>query len=167
MKLDFVAALFLTAGAMKLKLALLQIAPYGNDQNRNLAKGLQYCRNAKALGADLVVFPELWTVGSAQGRLLDRTEQRLWTSSAIDRHSTFFQCFADLARDLKMNIAITYLEVSNPKPRNSVSIINTRGDVVLNYSKVCICDFAPDAESGGGCAERRRTDCRAECLRLA
>jgi predicted amidohydrolase len=90
MKLVFVAALFLTAGAMKFKLALLQIAPYGNDQNRNLAKGLQYCRNAKALGADLVVFPELWNVGSARGRLLDRTEQRLWTSSAIDRHSTFF-----------------------------------------------------------------------------
>jgi len=66
-----------------------------------------------------------------------------------------------------MNIAITYLEVSNPKPRNSVSIINTRGDVVLNYSEVCICDFAPDVQSGDGCAERRRTDCRAECLRLA
>lgn len=87
-----------------------------------------------------------------KGRLLDRTEQRLWTSSAIDRHSTFFQCFADLPRHLKMNIAITYLEVSNPTPRKSGSIINTRGGVVLNYSKVCIRDFAPDAESGGGCA---------------
>jgi len=86
MKLVFVAALFLTAGAMEFKLALLQTAPYGNDKNRNLAKGLQHCRNAKAaLGADLVVFPEPWTVGSAQGRLLDRTEQRLWTSSAINR----------------------------------------------------------------------------------
>lgn len=91
----FVAALFLTAGAIKFKLAVLQIAPYGNEQNRNLAKDLQYCRNAKALGADLDVFPELWNVGSAQGLLLDRTEQRLWTGPAIDRHSTFFECFAD------------------------------------------------------------------------
>jgi predicted amidohydrolase len=45
---------------MKFTVALLQIAPFGNDQNRNLAKGLQYCREAKALGADLAVFPESW-----------------------------------------------------------------------------------------------------------
>ena len=28
-----------------------------------------------------------------------------------------------------------------PKPRNTVSIINSKGEVVLDYSKVFICDF--------------------------
>jgi predicted amidohydrolase len=136
---------------MRFKVALLQIAPYGNDQSRNLAKGLQYGRDAKTLGADLVVFPELWNIGSAQAPLVDETKERLWIASAIDQDNTFFRRFADLARDLKTNIAITYLEVSHPKPRNSVSIINTRGDVVLNYSKVCICNFPPDGENDAGC----------------
>jgi hypothetical protein len=38
---------------MKFKVALLQIASCGNDQEKNLAKGVQACREAKALGADL------------------------------------------------------------------------------------------------------------------
>jgi predicted amidohydrolase len=136
---------------MRFKVALLQIVPYSNDQSRNLAKGLRYCRDAKAVGADLVVFPELWNIGSVRCPLVDATEQRLWTASAIDQHNNFFRSFAGLARDLRMNIAITYLEVSHPKPRNSVSIIDTQGDVVLNYSKVCICDFGPEGENAAGC----------------
>ena len=43
-----------------------------------------------------------------------------------------------------MNIAITYLEAHWPKPRNTVSIINGQGDVVLNYSKVFLCDFGKE-----------------------
>jgi predicted amidohydrolase len=136
---------------MTFKVALLQISPCGNDQGRNLAKGLDSCRRARALGADLVLFPELWSVGSAQSLVAGPTQQRHWNESAIDRDSSFFRRFTDEARKLKMNIALTYLEVSHPKPRNTVSIINMQGDVVLNYSKVCICDFPPDGENGGGC----------------
>jgi predicted amidohydrolase len=44
---------------MKFRVALLQISPFGDDQDKNLAKGVQTCRQAKALGADLAVFPEL------------------------------------------------------------------------------------------------------------
>ena len=43
-----------------------------------------------------------------------------------------------------MNIAITYLEAHQPKPRNTVSIINDKGEVALTYSKVFICDFGKD-----------------------
>ena len=48
---------------MEFTVALLQIAPLGNNQSGNLAKGLHYCREAKARGADLAVFPELWNIG--------------------------------------------------------------------------------------------------------
>ena len=40
-----------------------------------------------------------------------------------------------------MNIAVTYLEAHQPKPRNSVSIIDQSGALILNYSKVFLCDF--------------------------
>ncbi len=44
---------------MKFRVALLQISSFGDDQSKNLAKGVQACREAKALGAYLAVFPEL------------------------------------------------------------------------------------------------------------
>jgi predicted amidohydrolase len=128
---------------MKFTVALLQIAPLGNDQNRNLAKGLQYCRKAKALGADLAVFPELWNIGFDPSPIDFRARQA-WMNSAIDQRSNFFQAFVALAQALGMNIAITYLEAHQPKPRNTVSFINGQGDVVLNYSKVFICNFGED-----------------------
>src|SRR5439155_7142952 len=119
------------------------IAPFGNDQNRNLAKGLQYCREAKALGADLAVFPELWNIGFTPSPI-EFDARQLWTGSAIDQRSTFFQSFATLARELDLNIAITYLEAHQPLPRNTLSVIDRRGEVMLNYSKVFICDFGKE-----------------------
>jgi len=47
---------------MRFAVALLQIAPHGNDQVRNLEKGLKRRRDAKFMGADLAVFPELWNI---------------------------------------------------------------------------------------------------------
>lgn len=125
---------------MNFRVALLQIAPCGNDQTRNLEKGLKFCREARALGADLALFPELWNVGCTQCPI-GITERQSWMASAIDRQSDFFQSFAGLAQELSMNIAITYLETHLPKPRNSISIINREGQVVLTYSKVFICNF--------------------------
>ena len=116
---------------MSFRVALLQIAPSGNDQNRNLEKGLNRCREAKSLGADLAVFPELWNIGATQYPI-NTAGRESWTASAIDRRSDFF---------LSMNIAVTYLEAHVPKPRNSASIINRKGEVVLNYSKVFIFNF--------------------------
>ncbi|MFH1832706.1 MAG: carbon-nitrogen hydrolase family protein [Candidatus Levyibacteriota bacterium] len=113
---------------MKFNVALLQILPNGSDQNKNLEKGIEYCKKAKELGVDLVLFPEIWNTGYEDG-------------TAIDQQSNFFQSFVKLAKDLSINIAITYLEKNSPKPKNSVSIINKNGEVVLDYSKVFICNF--------------------------
>lgn len=128
---------------MAFTVALLQIESFGMDQSRNLEKGLRCCRDAQSMGADLVVFPELWNIGFAQCPI-DATGRQLWIASAIDQRSEFFRSFAALAKDLDISIAITYLEAHVPKPRNTASIINRRGEVVLNYSKVFICDFGQE-----------------------
>lgn len=128
---------------MNFKVALLQISSFGDDQGKNLAKGIQACREAKALGADLAVFPELWNIGFTSSPL-DPKGRRRWIAFAIDPKSSFLQTFAALAREQEMNVAITYLEAHQPLPRNTVSILNSRGEVVLNYSKVFICDFGKD-----------------------
>jgi predicted amidohydrolase len=92
------------------------------------------------MGAYLAVFPELWSIGSTQCPISE-AERTAWTASAIDHRSEFFAAFAGLARGLTMNIAVTYLDAHSPKPRNSVAIINHEGEIVLNYSKVFLCDF--------------------------
>lgn len=128
---------------MKLKVALLQMSPFGDDQGKNREKGIQACGEAKALGADLAVFPELWNIGATLSPL-DPEGRRRWMAFAIDQKSSFFQTFAALARDQEMSLAITYLEAHQPLPRNTVSILNRQGEVVLNYSKVFLCDFGKD-----------------------
>lgn len=117
---------------MKFKIALLQINP-GTNQSQNLEKGLEYCKKAKETEADLVLFPELWSTGFSARE-----------DSAIDQQSDFFQNFVKLAKDLRINIALTYLKKYSPKPKNTVSIIDKDGNVVLNYSKVFICNFGLD-----------------------
>ena len=58
-----------------LKIAPLQIAPC-NTLEGNLEKGIASCRKAKKLGADIALFPEMWSNGyriydrpSASGRM--------------------------------------------------------------------------------------------------
>ena len=41
-----------------LRIALLQISPCG-DTDKNLQKGLDACRAARAQGADIALFPEM------------------------------------------------------------------------------------------------------------
>ena len=46
-----------------LRIALLQLAPAGRDRAANRAKGIASCRAAAELGADVALFPELWSIG--------------------------------------------------------------------------------------------------------
>jgi predicted amidohydrolase len=141
---------------MKFKVALLQILAEPMNQEINLQKGIECCEKAKDLGADLVLFPEMWNIGYA-GCPFDEEGRIKWENAAIDRESVFFRRYVEAARSLRINIALTYLEKWKPKPRDTVSIINSRGEVALNYSKVYICNFgmeelakeSPDYEAVG------------------
>jgi predicted amidohydrolase len=45
-----------------LNLALLQLLPCC-DKNENLKKGVDFCRRAKTMGADIALFPEMFSCG--------------------------------------------------------------------------------------------------------
>lgn len=45
-----------------LRIALLQLLP-GQTPEESLKKGLDACRQAKAQGADIALFPEMWSCG--------------------------------------------------------------------------------------------------------
>lgn len=148
------------------KVALLQMTACGNDQAANLAKGEDFCRRASAMGADLALFPEMWNVGYTPAQPLNPnfdvwrgrdqwTEDAIrevealrledvWQGQAIDRDGPFISHFQALAQTLDMAIAITYLERWDGSPRNSVSIIDRHGRIVMTYAKLHTCDFSVD-----------------------
>src|SRR5207248_3562831 len=68
-----------------------------------------------------------------------------WRAQALDHDSEFITRFRALARELKMAIAITYLERWPVAPRNAVSLIDRHGQIVMTYAKVHTCEF--DIES--------------------
>jgi predicted amidohydrolase len=125
----------------KLKVALLQLLSAGYDQAANQAKGEQYCRQARQLGADIALFPEMWNVGYqlADSSLPDQVE--FWQQHAIDRQSDFVNSFRKLAWDLDLAIGLTYLEQWEGVPRDSISLIDRHGEIRLTYAKIHTCDF--------------------------
>ena len=131
-----------------LKIALLQALPSGWDQAANLAKGEALCRRAKELDADIALFPEMWNVGYLYYGSANSGSREDWAAQAIGADSPFVAHFRSLARELDMAIAITYLEKWDPAPRNTVSLIDRRGDIALTYAKVHTCEFFKE----GACA---------------
>lgn len=122
----------------------------GHDPEANLAKGEELCRRAHELGADIALFPEMWSIGY---HFFDRTRcgaREEWAARATAADGPFVAHFRALARELDMAIAITYLEQYDPGPRNTVSLIDRRGEVVLTYSKVHTCEFDTEAACAPG-----------------
>lgn len=148
-----------------LRVALLQMAPCGTDQQANLEKGTAFCREARLAGADLALFPEMWNIGyagyaPAAGESGDlwraperwapgeasawdalRTARERWQAQAVTRDGAYVAHFRALARELEMAIAITYLERWVGAPRNTVSLIDRHGMLALTYAKVHTCAF--------------------------
>lgn len=130
---------------MQLTIALLQLVACGMGQQAHLAKGEDYCRRAAAAGADIALFPEMWNVRYSIVSAKNAADHQHWLQQAIDCEDDFLRHFRALARELDMAIAITYLERWPGRPRNSVSLIDRHGEVVLTYAKVHTCEF--DAEA--------------------
>lgn len=119
-----------------LKIALLQIAPTGALAG-NLEKGAAACRRAKALGADIALFPEMWSNGY---RIYNRPAAE-WTAEAISAESEFVQAFGRLAGELEMAVGVTLLEAWEGGPRNTLVLFDRFGERKLAYAKVHTCDF--------------------------
>lgn len=119
-----------------LKIALLQIEPCSTLE-MNLKKGIEYCKKAKEMGADIVLFPEMWSNGY---RIYDR-DVETWKKEAIDINSDFVLCFSKLAKELNMAIGLTILEKYEHNPRNTMILFDRYGEQKLVYAKVHTCAF--------------------------
>ena len=120
---------------MKIKIAFIQLVGC-KELEKQYQNGQAACRKAKQMGADIALFPEMWS----SGYCLRQRESELRALS-IAKQSSFVQGFKALAKELDMAIAITFLERSDPKPLNSVVLFDRNGNEVLHYSKVHTCAF--------------------------
>ena len=125
-------------------IALLQLLPEA-DLEGQLKKGKEACIKAKAMGADIALFPEMWSDGYALPQ--DRPELE---ALAIDADSDFICAFEKLAAELQMAIGITFLERHEPKPLNSLILFDRNGNKQIHYSKVHTCDFADEKVLSSG-----------------
>ena len=124
------------------RVALLQMASCGDDQDANQEKGELFCRRANEMGADIALFPEMWNVGYSLKYL---NQHKLWQEKAVSTEDKFIIHFQKLAQELRMAIALTYLESWDGNPRDSVSIIDRHGQILMTYAKVHTCDFDLEA----------------------
>lgn len=120
-----------------LKIALLQIAPCGSLDD-NLEKGMGCCRMAKKKGADIALFPEMWSNGYA---IHERPAEE-WRREAIPADSEFVDNFGRLAGELDMAIGITLIEKYGDGVRNTLVLFDRFGERKLTYAKVHTCDFS-------------------------
>lgn len=119
-----------------LKIALLQIEPC-DTLEENLQKGIQYCRKAAERGADIALFPEMWSNGyNIYGRSVAE-----WTAEAVSCDSDYVNSFGRLSEELGMAIGVTLLEKCETGPRNSLVLFDRFGQRKFVYAKVHTCDF--------------------------
>ena len=122
----------------KLKVALLQVMPE-DTLDGNMQKGLECCRKSKEMGADIVLFPEMWSAGyNIPANIVELK------ASAVSANSAFANSFGKLAKDLNIAIGITFLEKYDPLPRNTLCLFDRFGNNVLTYAKVHTCDFGDE-----------------------
>ena len=138
----------------KLKVALLQMTGMKRKQQANLEKGIAYCRKAKEIGAHIALFPEMWNIGYSLGDQKDADAVESLKKEAIDEKSNFIGMFKRLSLELDMAICITYLSKYEPLPRNTISIIDRKGKIVLTYHKIHTCDFSSEVMTMPGDAFR-------------
>ena len=126
-----------------LKVALVQQLAGGDPGN--------LIRGAAGAGADVVVFPEMYSNGYARFAPGDARAEAEWRAGAVGLDSDFVEVFRQAARDHGVHVVSTFLERGDPSPFNAALLIGPGGEALAHHRKVHICDFdSPESACGRG-----------------
>jgi predicted amidohydrolase len=100
------------------------------------------------IGADLVLFPEMYSIGYWFPK--NENEISIWKEQAITLDSDFINEYKQLAKDLEISIAITFLRKNRGKYFNSLALIDPKGNIVLDYDKLHTCVFGDETYCDSG-----------------
>jgi deaminated glutathione amidase len=101
----------------------------------------QIVADANAAGAEIVVFPEMYSNGYARFDPKDDAARARWCAEAESLKGDFVSGFCEAARARRLHAVVTFLEKAEPKPYNAALLIDPDGRPLLHHRKVHICDF--------------------------
>lgn len=123
------------------RVALVQKPAVPHDTEKNLKLALSHCREAKKMGADLVLFPEMWSMAYARPASLEKDDIAIWHEDAVEKTSSYVTSLQNIAKELQMGVVATCMSAGDPLPQNTAYLISPTGEILLKYSKVHTCDF--------------------------
>lgn len=119
-----------------IKVALLQLDPEGNLQG-NIEKGIVAVEKAAKMGADIALFPEMWSCGYSFPQ-----DENALRELAVSKDSSYTDAFRKAAVDNDIAVAVTYLAKNGDNaPFNAVTLFDRHGAEMFTYHKVHTCDF--------------------------
>lgn len=119
-----------------IKVALLQFYPERNLQG-NIEKGIEAVEKAARMGADIALFPEMWSCGYDFPQ-----DKKALSELAVSKDSSYTDAFRKAAVDNDIAVAATYLAENGDKaPFNAMTLFDRYGAEKFTYYKVHTCDF--------------------------
>ena len=119
-----------------INVALLQLYPEGNLQG-NIEKGIEAVEKAARMGADIALFPEMWSCGYDFPQ-----DKKALSELAVSKDSSYTDAFRKAAVDNDIAVAATYLAENGDKaPFNAMTLFDRYGAEKFTYYKVHTCDF--------------------------
>lgn len=136
------------------QVALVQKEALPNNPEENQKRMVHWIEEAKAKGADLVLFPEMWSNGYAPpfpGAFDDplhpdfEAERRRWFSQAVTMESPYVRAAQEAAARCQIGVCATFLGYAEEKYQNMAILVDRQGRILLHYAKVHTCDFSLEA----------------------
>jgi deaminated glutathione amidase len=122
------------------------MAQYLNDRDVRRIVG-----EARAAGAEIIVFPEMYSNGYVPFDPNDPAAKARWRADAESLDGDFVGRFREAAKAHAVNVVATFLEKAEPHPFNAALLIDAAGRPLLHHRKVHICDFdSPELACGRG-----------------
>lgn len=123
-----------------MRLALAQLRAIRRDPAATIAVAADTCRQARAGGADIIVFPELWQTGYGPCPEAE-PEREAWLAQAEPADGPYVTAFCRIAARHQLAVVTGFLRRAGTGPRNSAAVIDAAGAIVLLHDKVHLCDF--------------------------
>jgi len=129
-----------------LKILSIQMSSTIGDKEANFHKVLDLIHKNIKKGTDIILLPEVWTVGWKPNAFKDSAEN-------LEKGATF-QFLSEIAKAYKVNIfGGSYVTQKDGKYFNTCPVINREGDLIAHYNKMHLfsyygCDEGKFIENG-------------------
>jgi predicted amidohydrolase len=120
-----------------MRIALVQRQAAGADPGENLRRGIEACAEAAQMGADLILFPELWQIGYAGCSDESDKVEPSWILAIKDSDSWLDE-FAKAAKTHEIAVVPTYLREER-LGADAAAVTDRSGELLSVYRTVHLC----------------------------